>query len=180
MCFQKNVSPHRAAKPTRGGGGGGAAVVSSSDGWLHFNEEELQRTLAERNATWQMMHLSCSTPHHHNYNNTTPITSTTTTTNMDPKLINLPNLNIFIAPPKRDDNLNHFFGLDDDDDDNDDFRDDYGNSGNEKSQTLQLFPLRSEETAGEDEKDREISMASMKNDHYSTPSHFIEFLPLKN
>lgn len=152
--FQKTVSPHRAAKT--------AAAVS--EGWIQFDDGELQhrRTLAERNATWQMMQLSCS-PHSNHINYITPVRRT-----MDPKLIKAQNLNFFITPTKRDQNINHLFSVGNDDD---------GAAGYEKSQTLQLFPLRSEES-GEEEKDTEISMASMNNN--LTPSQFIEFLPLKN
>lgn len=164
-CVQKTVSIERAAK----------TVTPSSDyGWIHFDEGELhqRRTLAERNAAWQMMQLSCSSPI--NYTNST--ISPSTVRALDPKLIKLPHqdhLNFFLNP-----NLNHFFGCSNDDRNND--RISGYDDDDEKSQTLQLFPLRSEDMVGDengDDKDLETSMASMTN---STPGKFFEFLPLKN
>lgn len=128
-----------------------------------------------------MMQLSCSSPI--NYTNSTISPSTVRAS--DPKLIKLPHqdqFNFFLNPntTTRENNnlLNHFFrGADNDR--NDDKIDDYDDD--EKSQTLQLFPLRSEEMVGDengDDKDLETSMASMTNS--STPGKFFEFLPLKN
>ncbi|KAL8110955.1 WUSCHEL-related homeobox 1-like [Apium graveolens] len=170
---EKTVPIERAAK---------TVTASSDHGWIHFDEGELhhRRTLAERNATWQMMQLSCSSPI--NYTNST--ISPSTVRALDPKLIKLPHqdhLNFFLDPntATRDNNLlNHFFSCSNADR-NDDKLDDFDNDDDEddeKSQTLQLFPLRSQDMVGDD-KNLEASMASMTN---SAPGKFFEFLPLKN
>lgn len=173
-CVQKTVSSiERAAK---------TVAASSDHGWIHFDEGELhqRRTLAERNATWQMMQLSCSSP----INYTSSTISPSTVRALDPKLIKLPHqdqFNFFLNPdtPTTDNNLlNHFFGCAGDDR-NDDKIAGYDDD-DEKSQTLQLFPLRSEEMISDEnggDKDLETSMASLTN---STPGKFFEFLPIKN
>ncbi|KAK1371908.1 STENOFOLIA [Heracleum sosnowskyi] len=170
---EKTVSIERAAK---------TVAMSSDYGWIHFDEGELhqRRTLAERNATWQMMQLSCSSPI--NYTNST--ISPSTVRALDPKLVKLPHqdqFNFFLNPntTNRENNLlNHFFSCAADDDRSDDKT---GYDDDEKSQTLQLFPLRSEDMVGDEngdhDKDLETSMSSMTN---STPGKFFEFLPLKN
>ncbi|KAL7160809.1 hypothetical protein ACSBR2_041452 [Camellia fascicularis] len=146
----------------------------AEDGWVQFDEEEgelQQRNLVERNATWQMMQLSCSSPPTHLINpstTTTSIVTTTTTTNtipnsetitMDPNLIKTSqeDLNIFIAP----------------------YRDQTGRGA---YQTLQLFPLRSSRN-GDENTENEAKMsaaaAAAMNPNF-TPYQYFEFLPLKN
>ncbi|KAJ1394237.1 Homeobox-like domain superfamily [Sesbania bispinosa] len=101
---EESVSIQRAAKA--------AIAECRTDGWLQFDEGELQqrRNFMERNATWHMMQLSCPhpptvTPHHHLINtppnnsntSTTSMASTTTVaaTVMDPKLIKTHDLSFF-------------------------------------------------------------------------------------
>lgn len=175
-CVQKTVSIERAAKTVTA-----SSEFRADHGWIHFEEGELhqRRTLAERNATWQMMQLSCSSPI--NYTNST--ISPSTVRALDPKLIKSPHpdpVNFFQIPNTTTSDhirLNYFFGGADDD------RGDDKMAGydDEKSHTLQLFPLRSEDMPsdenGDEDKDLETSIASMTN---STRSQFFEFLPLKN
>ncbi|XP_059639546.1 uncharacterized protein LOC132281905 [Cornus florida] len=181
IFFQKTVSLQiRAAKAA-------AAVPpecrTGTDGWIQFDERELQhrRSLVERNATWQMMHLSsCSPPTYLINTNTISSTATTTTTaipvtTMDPNIINTTqDLNIFTSPAYRDEVLNHIL--------NGNHSDHSGQvnlSCGESHETLQLFPLRSgngDENGSE--KEAGISGADM-NANY-TPYQFFEFLPLKN
>lgn len=175
-CVQKTVSIERAAKTVAA-----SSEFRADHGWIHFDEGELhqRRTLAERNATWQMMQLSCSSPI--NYTNST--ISPSTLREMDPKLVKMPHqdqVNFFFTPNStiRDNNLfNNIFGVADDYHHDDEIT----GCDDQNSQTLQLFPLRSEESNSDgngDDKDLETSMAFMTN---STPgAKFFEFLPLKN
>ncbi|KAF8378622.1 hypothetical protein HHK36_029969 [Tetracentron sinense] len=133
-----------------------------TDGWIQFDEGELQqrRSMAERHATWQMMQLSSSPP----TNLLKTITTATATEaaairTIDPKLFNTQNSNIFITPNREYLNVEEGYG---------------------ESQTLQLFPLRNEDSNGGDisEKETELPIAWMNNNF--TPYQFFEFLPLKN
>ncbi|KAE8124819.1 hypothetical protein FH972_019667 [Carpinus fangiana] len=140
-----------------------AVAECRTDGWIQFDEGELQqrRNFAERNATWQMMQLSCPSPPTHLINS--PATPTLIKTTRD--------LNIFIAP-YRGNGLNQYY---------------FNGVSNEEdccgeSQTLQLFPLRSSSDRNDgnnNQKETEISISSM-NLNFTTPHQFFEFLPLKN
>lgn len=161
-----------------------SAVVKSGggpDGWLQYEEGELQqhtRSLAERNATWQMMELSFSPPPPTNLLiNPTTITSTATSPaivrSMDPKLIDADqDFSIFIGRPHPED-LGRWISLRN-----------YEEAGScDESQTLELFPLRSSEcTDGKnclaEESDGSVGAKNVANT--STPCQFFEFLPLKN
>lgn len=175
--FQDSVSIQRAARAT--------VAESRIDGWIQFGEGELEqrKDFGQRNATWQMMQLSCPSPNSslthlvntHTTTSTTPTRTTTLRTAMNQKLIK----SIFIPPPYREINgqvnsqansVHGFVG---------DCEQDFCGS---ESQTLQLFPLRSgngNEILGEEES--EISVSAMNDAAAATPSHqFFEFLPLKN
>lgn len=184
---QESVSIQRATKA--------GVTECRTDGWIQFGEGELQqqqrRNFVQRNATWQMMQLSCpSPPTHHLINTTLTPTTTTSTTmttptrtalrTMDQKLIKTQDLSIFIAPPYRYENgvynhvNNHVFGHEEEDCCGDEYQ----------SQTLQLFPLRScneSEILGEKETDQ-ISLSAMNGSFSATTPclQFFEFLPLKN
>ncbi|XP_027341166.1 WUSCHEL-related homeobox 1 [Abrus precatorius] len=166
---EESVSIQRAAK---------AAVADSrTDGWLQFDEGELQqrRNFMERNATWHMMQLSCPspptvTPH---LINTPPIISTTsmaTTTTvtarvMDPKLIKNHDLSFFISP-HRENGIIHLSSINTQD------------ANCVESQTLQLFPTRNGDESSDNinqQKETDTSVSAM-----NAPSQFFEFLPLKN
>ncbi|XP_050378643.1 WUSCHEL-related homeobox 1 [Argentina anserina] len=172
-----------------------AQAEGRTEGWVQFDEEELQQLQqqqqqtrnsmsVEKNATWQMMQLSCPPPptppclpslHDltHLINAPTCPRTTVRTMEMDQKqLYNNPNsktspphdLSIFIAPYTA---LNgrhlHHHRKDEED----------------QSQTLELFPLRSN-TCGE--KDKLPTEKLSQNPSFSTGSNyqFFEFLPLKN
>lgn len=165
--LQESVSIQRATKA--------AVAECRTDGWIQFDEGELQqrRNFAERNGTWQMMQLSCPSPPTHLINSPATTTATTTTNpskvrTMDQKLIKTTrDLNIFIAP-YRGNGLNQYYS--------------FNGDGNEddccgESQTLQLFPLLS--SSDRNEKESEISLSSM-NVNFTAPHQFFEFLPLKN
>ncbi|CAL5445269.1 unnamed protein product [Camellia sinensis] len=176
-CENKGLPKVKTVSTTQRAAPKAAAAVpecGAEDGWVQFDEEEgelQQRNLVERNATWQMMHLSCSPPPTHLINpstTTTSIVTTTTTTNtipnsetitMDPNLIKTSreDLNIFVAP----------------------YRDQTGRGA---SQTLQLFPLRSSRD-GDENTENEAKMsaaaAAAMNPNF-TPYQYFEFLPLKN
>ncbi|XP_010274717.1 PREDICTED: WUSCHEL-related homeobox 1-like [Nelumbo nucifera] len=148
-----------------------AVAESRTDGWIQFEEGELQhrRTSVERNPTWQMMQLS-SPP-------TTPLKNTITTatteaiTVVDPKLINNQNLELFKTPSREylpADLLS-----------NGEERKDQEECG--ESQTLQLFPLRSDSGnggVGDEEKETEVPNPTT-NSNFTT-YQFFEFLPTKN
>lgn len=161
-----------------------SAVVKSGgpDGWLQYEEGELQqhtRSLAERNATWQMMELSFSPspPINLLINPNSNITSTTTSPatirSMDPKLIDADqDFSIFIGRPHPED-LGRWITVRN-----------YEEAGScDESQTLELFPLQSSEcTDGKkclgEESDGSVGAKNVAN--ISTPCQFFEFLPLKN
>ncbi|KDP23920.1 hypothetical protein JCGZ_27080 [Jatropha curcas] len=182
-----------------------AAVVaecrSSPDGWIQFDEVELERrrNFMERNATWQMMQLSCPSPTHLiNTNCSSTITSCSTITTastrpaptirtMDPKLIKTcsNDLNIFIAPYRENGHglINHF---------SNGIINEENNIGSGESQTLQLFPLGGNGGAGGggggggcsdgngNINDKETDTSAVAADMNATPYPFFEFLPLKN
>ncbi|XP_022842776.1 WUSCHEL-related homeobox 1-like [Olea europaea var. sylvestris] len=136
-----------------------AEAECKSDGWVQFDEAaELQqrKTLVERNATWQMMHLSCSSSPTNLMNPTPDVTSAScplTVTVIDPKLIKSQYSDIFIG------------------------------TQDEEFQTLQLFPLQSghgysSNNEGLTENETEMSAAAMNSNF--TSFQFFEFLPLKN
>ncbi|MCD9559263.1 hypothetical protein HAX54_017131 [Datura stramonium] len=185
---------------------GVAESCRAAERWIPFDEGEQRRNLlAERNATWQMMHLSCSPPTNTNTNTnhlmnnnaatatvissniitatTSPIISSCPSTprTMDhhPKqlLMTKDHFNIFIAPFRSAGDQKHQYI------ENilgDDEEEDHGDS-----QTLELFPLRSSSSNNNDdnnfsEKD-EIGAAANSNNNFSGSHYqFFEFLPLKN
>ncbi|CAK7349597.1 unnamed protein product [Dovyalis caffra] len=170
------------------------------DGWIQFDEGELQhrRNFIERNATWEMMQLSCPSPTHlintiSSAASTSIATSTTSTQGaatvraMDPtKLIKAHDLNVFISPYRENwhhgaRNINHFSNS---------VINELGDAcrgGTGESQTLQLFPLRSGsdgnnniESINNREAEVSVSAAEALNANNFPPSQFFEFLPLKN
>lgn len=177
---EKPVSIQRTAK---------AAIPErrAADGWVQFEEAELQqrKSLDERNATWQVMQFSCcssssSPPTNNNLINRTPCAATippTSLRNMDPKHImnTREELNIFITPYTENFET-HLVSASS----NIVVREANGHDG--QSQTLQLFPLRSNDDGDDQEvaeKQSDESAAEM-NSFTSTPYKFFEFLPLKN
>ncbi|XP_015582653.1 WUSCHEL-related homeobox 1 isoform X2 [Ricinus communis] len=202
---EESISIHRAAKAA-------VAECRAGDGLIQFDEVEFQhrRSFMERNATWQMMQLSCPSPTHlintssSTSTNTTSTTATTltaaatstatTTTStaptaaatrrtMDPKLIKTSHdLNIFIAPYYRENGNGLIYNYNN-----------FNNShvineqdnGCGESQTLQLFPLRSGGGGGDgnesiNDKETETSAVAAAMNANFTPYQFFEFLPLKN
>ncbi|KAJ1437790.1 Homeobox-like domain superfamily [Sesbania bispinosa] len=174
---EESVSIQRAAKA--------AIAECRTDGWLQFDEGELQqrRNFMERNATWHMMQISCPhpptvTPHHHLINtppnnsntSTTSMASTTTVaaTVMDPKLIKTHDLSFFISPhTHRENGIVHLSNITTE-----------GDNNCVESQTLQLFPIRNGDGSSDNinqQNETEISDSAM-----NAPSQFFEFLPLKN
>ncbi|CAJ1936618.1 unnamed protein product [Sphenostylis stenocarpa] len=167
---EESVSIQRAAKA--------AVAECRTDGWLQFDEGELQhrRNLMERNATWHMMQLSCPppptvSPHLINAPPTIPTASMATTPTvarvMDPKLIKTHDLSFFISP-NRENRLIHLSSINT-----------YTPDDNSvDSQTLQLFPIRNADEASDNidhQKETEVSVSAM-----NAPSQFFEFLPLKS
>lgn len=187
---QESVSIQRAAKA------GAAGSECRTDGWLQFDEGELQqrRNFMERNATWHMMQLTCPTPttlaphlintfpnYNHNNNNSNSMTTTTVSTTrlMDPKLIKTHHhdLGLFISPHHHHHHHHHthrengFFHL------SSMISSSTHQDDGVESQTLQLFPIRNigDDHTTNQHKETEISASAM-----NAPSQFIEFLPLKN
>ncbi|CAN4086618.1 unnamed protein product [Withania somnifera] len=190
-----------AATTKAGGGGVTESCRAAAERWIPFDEGEQRRSLlAERNATWQMMHLSCSTPTNTNTihlmtNNSNAaticsnaITATSTPTSSCPStprtmdhqrpkqlLKSKDHLNIFIAPfrsayDKKHENIVNIIGD--------------GEEVHGESQTLELFPLRSSNDNNDEnnfsDKD-EIGAAANSNNNFSSSHYqFFEFLPLKN
>lgn len=152
-----------------------AEAECKADGWVQFDgDAELQR---RRNATWQMMHLSCSSSSPTNLINsssaptvTSAIPSTVGTMEIKPQDF----INIFLEPYNPPQNLDHSAA----------------HGGAEEAQTLQLFPLQS--SGGrrpnnvnctheeEQEEEEEESGAAMNTAGHVAPYQFFEFLPLKN
>ncbi|KAL5174740.1 WUSCHEL-related homeobox 1 [Glycine soja] len=169
---EESVTIQRAAKA--------AIAECRTDGWLQFDEGELQhrRNFMERNATWHMMQLPCPPPptvSPHLINTPSPTTSmapatTVTARLMDPKLIKTHDLSFFISPnTNRENGIIHLSSIS---------TQDHNNSV--ESQTLQLFPIRNnaDESSCDNinhQKETEVSVSAM-----NAPSQFFEFLPLKN
>ncbi|KAI3463694.1 hypothetical protein Pfo_020357 [Paulownia fortunei] len=166
-----------AEKTTQGGAAKAGEAECKADGWVHFDDDaELQQ---RRNATWQMMHLSCSSSPTTNLINSSSAAPTVTSTmpstvrTMETKRQDF--INIFLEPyePQNVDHSGHG-----------------GHGSGEEAQTLQLFPLQSggsqrlnDECADEDEdeeEEEEESCAAMNTASHVTPYQFFEFLPLKN
>ncbi|XP_065850661.1 WUSCHEL-related homeobox 1 [Euphorbia lathyris] len=164
-----------------GGKGGNVTECREiEEGWYQLDEMEFQnrKNFIQRNDTWQqMMQLSCPSPPTHLINNTTSSSSASFSTltkstssiptirTMDPKLIKT---NIFLAPYCSE--TAHLFNEED------------GENGCGESQTLQLFPLRSN-TINEGKhiiNGKEIETSSAAINANFPPSRFFEFLPLKN
>ncbi|XP_049395354.1 WUSCHEL-related homeobox 1 [Solanum stenotomum] len=166
--------------------------VAAAERWIPFDEGEQRRSLlAERNATWQMMHLSCSPPTTTNNTNFATICSNTniTTATCTPIIRSCPStprtidhqtkqlfkpkdhLNFFIAPFRCDQKHENIIG------------DDEEGHGHE-AQTLELFPLRSSNDNNDENNfsDKgEIGAAANLNNNFSGSHYqFFEFLPLKN
>ncbi|KAK7380077.1 hypothetical protein VNO78_32458 [Psophocarpus tetragonolobus] len=172
---EESVSTQRTAKSV--------AAESRTDGWLLFDEGELQqrRNLSEMNATWHVMQIPCPSPTAPvtHFINTPPNASsassmaTTITTvtrrKMDPNLIKTHDLSFLISPP-RENSVIYLSSSSSTSDDNNCV----------ESQTLQLFPLRSGDDSSYNMKDKEteISASAMNADNL-TPSKFFEFLPMK-
>ncbi|KAE8736497.1 WUSCHEL-related homeobox 1-like isoform X2 [Hibiscus syriacus] len=168
QCYQESVS------------------IQMADGWIQFDEGELQqmRNFVERNDTWQQHKMQfpyprCLSPSSSpvtGLSSTTPTAAISTATTvcpikpMDPKHHNFfktHDLNIFKSPCRQHANvLDHFS-----------FARNHEASGDD-SQTLQLFPLRSDNSK---EKENEISIATVPTTVNLAPNcQFFEFLPLKN
>ncbi|XP_030937692.1 WUSCHEL-related homeobox 1-like isoform X2 [Quercus lobata] len=167
---EESVSIQRSAKA--------AVAECMTDGWIQFDEGELQqrRNFVERNATRQIMQLTCPPHLTHLINTPTSSTTTATTTTtqatvrttMEQKLIKTRDLNIFIAP-YRENGINHFNSSVSNEED-----------GCGESQTLQLFPLRSSSDGNNNINERETDISVSAMNANFTPFQFFEFLPLKN
>ncbi|KAF1873175.1 hypothetical protein Lal_00016312 [Lupinus albus] len=166
---QESVSIQRAEETAK-------AEVSEcrTEGWLQFDEGELEqrRNFMERNATWHMM---MQLPPHPPtlvapYLIKTPLNTSTHVTArlMDPtRLIkNHHDLSSFLISPHRSElSINN--------------TEDIIDNCAVESQTLQLFPIRNGDCSSDNinqQKKTDISISAMN----APPSHFIEFLPLKN
>ncbi|GMI99509.1 WUSCHEL related homeobox 1 [Hibiscus trionum] len=167
------------------------AAVSEcrADGWIQFEEGELQqrRNFVERNDTWQhhkmqFPYLSPSpSPGSTSLCSTTPTAAISTATTaigpptirpMDPKhhhFFKTHDLNIFKSPCRHNAYVLDHFNF---------ARHHEAVTSGDDSQTLQLFPLRSDNSS---EKENEISVATAPATVNNGPNHqFFEFLPLKN
>lgn len=207
---ESHVSIQRAAGAAKAGVvGQGAESCIRTDGWIQLGEGELQlqhkrNNFVERNATWQMMQLSCPHPHASlptNLINTPNITNTTTTTTtttrrsrttasvisstMDQRLLKTStnDLSIFITPAYRSENglINNGYSYLSSSKVNSE-EEDYNNNCSEESQTLELFPLRSGDDNGSEKEshDQILSVSAMNAGVMTMPCQFFEFLPLKN
>ncbi|OMO71499.1 hypothetical protein CCACVL1_18194 [Corchorus capsularis] len=167
---EESVSIETAAKAS-------VAECRVADGWIQFDEGELQHTRnnVERNATWQQQQqqqkIQFSNTNLINNSTTSAGAATPTIRKMDPKQSSLikthDHLNIFIAPNVLDHLINH------NQEDHHHQDHDHGDS-----QTLQLFPLRSDNV--KEKENGMISVAAAVSDNFTTPYQFFEFLPLKN
>ncbi|OMO51409.1 hypothetical protein COLO4_37684 [Corchorus olitorius] len=167
--FERKDSTETAAKAA-------VAECRVADGWIQFDEGELQHTRnnVERNATWQQQQqqkMQFSNTNLINNSTTSAGAATPTIRKMDPKQQSLikthDHLNIFIAPNVLDHLINH------NQEDHHHQDHDHGDS-----QTLQLFPLRSDNV--KEKENGMISVAAAVTANFTTPYQFFEFLPLKN
>ncbi|KAK6127619.1 hypothetical protein DH2020_038636 [Rehmannia glutinosa] len=175
------------AEKTTQGATKGADAECKTDGWVQFDDAtaEILQQQQRRNATWQMMNLSCSpSPTNliiNSSNNSVtstsiPSSSTVVTTLMETNRTH-DFINIFSEPY----NINsqdrpgaHCGGP-------------RGGGGDEVAETLQLFPLErrrgDEECAEEEEEEEEEESGadmSTANGVATSTFQFFEFLPLKN
>nr|ASV45871.1 WUSCHEL-related homeobox 1 [Broussonetia papyrifera] len=215
LAEESHVSIQRAAAAAKARVGQAAESCMRTDGWIQLGEGELnlqqyrRNNFVERNATWQMMQLSCPHPHAqptnlintpcniNNNNNiisntTTSSTTTTTTTarttasTMDQQRFmktSTHDLSIFITPAYRSENgLMNNIGYNHFNSSNVNSEEEDYNNCSEESQTLELFPLRSGDYNGsEKEAHDRLSVADMNAAGImTTPFQFFEFLPLKN
>ncbi|KAK4414194.1 WUSCHEL-related homeobox 1 [Sesamum alatum] len=146
-----------------------AEAECKADGWVQFDAAEFPQQ--RRNATWQIMRLSCSSSSSPTNlinpssapspTTTTAITIPSTVTTMKKKSDQQDFINIFLEPYNSD-NLDHRGG----------------GGGGEEAQTLELFPLESggRQHRRNDEEEEE----SGGGYSHVTPQQFFEFLPLKN
>ncbi|KAG5233902.1 WUSCHEL-related homeobox [Salix suchowensis] len=174
----------------------GMAEYCRPDGWIEFDERELQhrRNLMERNATRETMRFPCPSPTHLSTTISSAAAATTRATpclstqgaatarTMEPANF----MNILIAPYRENgdhgavtDHFNNGGVISD--------GDDRCRDGTWESQALQLFPLRSGcngnnlERINERETDQvSVSAAEALNANGNfAPCQFFEFLPLK-
>lgn len=152
-------------------------AAGGSCGWIHLEEEELQqrRSFVERNATWQMMHLSSPSPFMNTTSSTTKTLSALRT--LDPAKHSIKphhDLNVFIAPNYKENGHGHGFNclnaLTNEEEEED---------GCGESHTLELFPLRCGDDS-ESNLEKGTGMSAADIDANFTPYQFFEFLPLKN
>ncbi|CAB4311802.1 unnamed protein product [Prunus armeniaca] len=195
---EESVSIQRAAKAAV------AATECRTDGWIQFDEEELQqrRNFVERNATWQMMQLSCPPPpsplppqYPHlpthliintptcstaNSNSTDNLTSSrpsraATVRTVDQRLIKGHDLSILLTPYSSISEESGFINFNHPNHNTNVERD----HGCGESQTLQLFPLRSGHANANANLEKDHAELSA-NFSRAQPYPFFEFLPLKN
>lgn len=182
--MQKTAATRKAAAAAAG-----VAESCRAERWIPFDEGEQRRSLlAERNATWQMLHLSCSPPTTNNNTHVATITTATCT----PIIRSCPStprtfdhqtkqffkakdhLNIFIAPFRSAGDQKHENII----------RDDQEESHGHESQTLELFPLRSSNDNNDEnnfsDKGEIGASANLNNSFSGSHYQFFEFLPLKN
>lgn len=146
-----------------------------SDGWVQFDDSYIQQKKnleEERNATWHMMQSFCPSSSSSSPSNlispsdvsTSPTDVIRTKIHTDPINVHHNHDSTFLTPYL--DTLNH------------DMADMEGGNGVciGESQTLELFPLRSDES----ENAREKESVSATNASALIPQKFFEFLPLKN
>ncbi|XP_057770481.1 WUSCHEL-related homeobox 1-like [Salvia miltiorrhiza] len=124
------------------------AECKADDGWVQFDDDAEQQR--RRNATWQMMNLSCSSSSTNLINSSSAPTVTLPAIPMQFKPQDF--LNIFLEP------YNH------------------RSSAAAEAQTLQLFPLQS--GGRDDNQDQGVSINNIAT--HVAPFQFFEFLPLKN
>ncbi|KAL1554746.1 WUSCHEL-related homeobox 1-like isoform X2 [Salvia divinorum] len=147
------ASPTHSSTAAEQKSGEAEAECKADDGWVQFDDEaEPQR---RRNATLQMMNLSCSSSSSTNYSSapTPTIPSTLATMQFNPQDF----FNIFFQP-----------------------YDAARQSSSAEAQTLQLFPLQSadRDTDRHDEDQDGVSINNIAS--HVAPFQFFEFLPLKN
>ncbi|KAL9170247.1 hypothetical protein ABFS82_04G132300 [Erythranthe guttata] len=142
-----------------------------SDGWVQFDEEDENddpdETQQRRNATWQMMHLSCSSSISPTTLHSSLTSSSAATPTMEMHHHHHPDfINIFFDPHQ---NLGRSGG---------------GGGGGggviEETQTLQLFPLESSGGGGGGGQDEEEEEGWAGVNSVTPPYKFFEFLPVKN
>ncbi|KAL6552513.1 hypothetical protein OROHE_007877 [Orobanche hederae] len=153
-----------------------------SDGWVLLDAAAETLLHQGRNATWQMMHLSCST------SASSSSSPTNLIINCSSNNSSAPTSHAITNPPSKMQRQPHDFSniINSEPCDRKKLDMSWLVADREESQTLQLFPLQSvghgpdDEYMGEEEREGDPDAAMNPTSDVTTAYQFFEFLPIKN